>query len=88
MTAKDFYNKRAFKHQLKRAIKYDKQYFEDCIIELMEQYAQEQVKNLTIPVVSQQRELLIGYAKMIMKVEYEHTQQLIEDDIDEYLANL
>jgi hypothetical protein len=47
-----------------------------------------EVKNLTIPVVSNRRELLIGYAKMIMKVEYEHTQQLIEDDIDEYLANL
>ena len=58
MTAKEFYNSRAIKRQLKRAIKHDKQYFEDAIIELMEMYAQEQVKNLTIPVVSQQSELL------------------------------
>lgn len=46
MTAKEFYNSRAIKHQLKRAIKHDKQYFEDAIIELMEMYAQEQVKNI------------------------------------------
>lgn len=53
MTAKEFYNSRAIKHQFKRAIKHDKQYFEDAIIELMEMYAQEQVKNLTIPDVRQ-----------------------------------
>ena len=58
MKAKEFYNKRAFKHQLRRAIKHDKQYFEDTIIELMEMYTQEQVKKLTIPDVSQRSELL------------------------------
>lgn len=44
MTAKEFYDNKAIKHQLKRAIKHDKQYFEDAIIELMEMYAQEQIK--------------------------------------------
>lgn len=46
MKAKDFYNSRAIKHHLKRAIKHDKKYFEDAIIELMEIYAQEQIKNI------------------------------------------
>jgi hypothetical protein len=63
MTAKEFYNSRAIKHQLKRAIKHDKQYFEDAIIELMEMYAQEQVKNLTIPDVVQQSEQLCRVCK-------------------------
>ena len=44
MTAKDFYNKKAFKYQLKRAITKDHNYFRDTIIELMELYAKEQVK--------------------------------------------
>jgi hypothetical protein len=84
MKAKEFYNKRAFKHQLRRAIKHDKQYFEDTIIELMEMYAQEQVKNLTIPVVSQQRELLLSaicqFTKRNTQKEIQEVEKWIESD--------
>ena len=41
-SAEEFYNKRAFKHQLKRAIKHDYKYFESVIIELMEAYTNQQ----------------------------------------------
>ena len=67
MSAKDFYNKRAFKHQLKRAIKHDKQYFEDGIIELMEMYAQEQVKKITISESSELQEVQVSYRPTHLK---------------------
>lgn len=51
MNAKEFYNKKAFKHQLQRAIKRDHAYFRDGVIELMEAYHQEQLKLLNLPVV-------------------------------------
>ena len=41
MNAKELYNKKALKHQLKRAIKYDYEYYESCIIEIMEEYAKQ-----------------------------------------------
>lgn len=39
MNAKEFFNKRAIKHQLKRAINKDYNYFQESIIQLMEEYA-------------------------------------------------
>ena len=38
--------------------------------------------------ISNRRELLIGYSKFLGLAKYEHTQSLVNDDIDEYLANL
>ena len=46
MKAKEFYSKRAIKHQLRRAIKRDGKYFEDAIIQIMEDYKNEALKNM------------------------------------------
>lgn len=46
MTAKDFYSKKALKHQLGRAIKKDVKYFNDCIIELIDEYHSLKMKEL------------------------------------------
>lgn len=44
--AREFYNKRAIKHQLKRATKNDAQYFEDCVIKIMQAYADQEKLDL------------------------------------------
>tara|TARA_Y100000310_G_scaffold194953_1_gene194952 strand:- start:271 stop:531 length:261 start_codon:yes stop_codon:yes gene_type:complete len=48
----------------------------------------ELVKKLAIPDVSQQRELLIGYSKLILGDNYEAFEEFELKKIDEYLANL
>ena len=45
-------------------------------------------KNLAIHYVSQQRELLIGYSKLILGDNYEAFEEFELKKIDEYLANL
>jgi len=43
--SKKYYKKLALKHQLKKAIKYDYKYFEECIIQVMENFADQQFKD-------------------------------------------
>jgi predicted transcriptional regulator with HTH domain len=51
MNAEELYNRKAFKHQLKRAIKHDYAYYKGCIVGLMEEYHQEKLKNLNTSLV-------------------------------------
>ena len=50
--------------------------------------ADELVKLFAIPVVSNQRELLIGYSKIVLNHNYEAFKEFELKRIDEYLANL
>jgi hypothetical protein len=47
-----------------------------------------QFKTLNLDFVRQQRELLIAYGKMLGLAEHEHTQGLVEEDVDDFISNL
>jgi hypothetical protein len=55
----------------------------------MEEYAQQQVKNLNIPAVINRRELLIDFLKYINSNYADILKDVIDDDsVDEYLKSI
>jgi len=57
----------------------------ESLIELLESYHQAKVKNLGLFSVSQQRELLLAFAKHIEKAGYDGSCLTYEQELDEFL---
>lgn len=58
------------------------------MVKLMHEYAQEQVKNLTTPVVNQQRELLVAFSNWLTdQLNKGYEFEIPEDAINIFLSN-